>query len=192
MQYKVSKISGAPQFDSLPIVKITHYPLEKRDYKPYAQCILCAGQDALTLRMWAFEVSPPAASSLRCVLYLYPDAPEQALYVDIHPSGQVQAGLLKDGVPSGSELDGPELTARPLGGEDLQGVYWGSTITLPLDALTAFGGAVELEPGCKLRGNFYKLCTEPPYVHAGSCFPADFTGNPYTVDNMGTFQIVAY
>lgn len=187
MQYNVSSIPGAPQFDSLPIAKITRYPLEERDYKPYAQCILCVGRDVLTLRMWAFEVSPSGASRLRCVLYLYPDSPGRALCVDILPSEQVSVQILEDGEPAGEPV--ADAALRPLSGEDLQGVYWGGTVELGLDAL---GCAAALAPGSRLRGNFYKLCAEEPYIHAGSCFPADFTSNPYTVDNMGVFQVVAY
>jgi len=194
MPFKVSKISGLPQFDSLPIAKVTRYPLEKRDYKPYAQCILCVGESALTLRMWAFEVSPSEDSSLRCVLYLYKQDPERAVCMDVYSRGHIRVALLRAG-EAGEEpiqLESESYTAAPFGGEDLQGVYWGSTLTVPLEALRAMGGPLALETGDSFPGNFYKLCTQQPFVHSGSCFPADFAANPYTKDNMGDFQVVPY
>jgi len=192
--FKVSRITGAPRFDSLPVAKITRYPLEERDYMPYAQCILCVGEDSLTLRMWAFEVSPPAASSLRCVLYLYPGRQSDALCVDIYPDGTARVALMRDArlgedpvvIPSGL------YRLKPLAGEDLQGVYWGGTVTIPLDELSELGGPLGVESGNSFPGNFYKLCTREPFVHAGSCFPADFAGNPYSRENMGDFQVVSY
>lgn len=190
MTYKICKIKGVPQFDSLPIAKITTYPLEQRDYKPYAQCILCVGEDALSLRMWAFEVSPLPDSSLRAVLYLFRDKPDTALCVDLFSDGVVRACLLSEGeVLEGTEMD---AVLRPFGGEDLQGVYWGATVQLKLDALQAAGGALLLEPGDQPQGNFFKLCDQKPFVHYGCCFPADFSRNPYTIENMGAFMVVGY
>ena len=194
LSFKISKITGAPSFDSLPVAKITRYPLEERDYKPYAQCILCVNNEALILRMWSFEVSPLPASSLRCVLYLFRDKPRDALCVDIYSTGHVHASLLHGGqsAEDGTVLQKEEFTTRELGGEDLQGVYWGNTVTIPLDCLRRLGGALDLNPGGSFPGNFYKLCSQEPFVHSGSCFPADFAANPYARNSMGELQVVCY
>lgn len=186
--YKVSKITGVPSFDSLPVAKITHYPLEKRDYKPFAQSILCVGDEALTLRMWAFEVSPLPESTLRCVLYCFRDKPDTALCVDIFSTGEVSLACL----PDSRALAAAGCQIRDVSGEDLQGVYWGKTVTVPLDALEARGGPLQLSGGAHFPGNFYKLCPAKPFEHYGSCFPADFPNDPYSRSSMGTFEVVTY
>ena len=58
----------APRFDVLPTYKITCYPLEKRDYKPFAQGQLCLTPGQLCIRLWAFEARPRPQSMLECVL----------------------------------------------------------------------------------------------------------------------------
>jgi hypothetical protein len=43
--FPVSMITGDPLWNSLPAAKIINYPLEKADYKPYAQARLCVSND---------------------------------------------------------------------------------------------------------------------------------------------------
>lgn len=199
--YKVSKVTGEPNFDAVPVAKIIDYPLERRDYKPFAQCILCLGDTRLSLRMWAFEVSPPETSALQCVLYLYPDRPELALSVRLEHSGgetvAVSVRPMEDGrerQPSAkakAALSGG-MTASPHNGEDLQGVYWGMTVSLPLAALELLGGPTALTPGRSFPGNFYKTCADERFAHLGSYFPAAFPHSPYGPVSMGPFQVVSY
>lgn len=200
--YLVSRVTGQPVFDSLPVAKITDYPLEPRDYRPFAQAILCAGEDRLHLRMWAFEVSPMPTSALACVLYLYPRRPEAALLLRIeHGEGDLIAlgvHLLEGGSPV--QLDGATQTAlwkglahHPHNGEDLQGVYWGMTLSLPVALIEDLGGdKAALRPGDTIPGNFYKTCANGQFAHSGSYFPARFPDSPYGRDSMGPFQMVAY
>lgn len=200
--YPVSSIPGRPNLDSLPVAKIIHYPLEERDYKPFAQCVLCVGEGALHLRMWAFEVSVPAGSSLAAVLYLYPAAENRALRLSMEhgPEDRVALGahLLEDGreLPLDAELQRElwnGLGHRPYNGEDLQGVYWGMTLTLPLPLIERMGGGAALAPGDRFRGNFYKTSPEGRFGHQGSYFPADFAGgNPFGRESTGEFRVVSY
>lgn len=41
MDFKISLIEGQPVWDALPVGKIIYYPLEKRDYRPFAQARMC-------------------------------------------------------------------------------------------------------------------------------------------------------
>lgn len=198
--YKICTVGRRPNFDSLPVAKIIHYPLERRDYKPFAQCILCVGEGLLHLRMWAFEVSPMPTSALACALYCFPAAPEQALFLRLeHGEGDLvtaevrllQGGQLQPPTPAATAAQ-HRLELHPHNGEDLQGVYWGRTLSLPLDAVRTLGGELALSPGARLPGNFYKTCEDQRFAHQGSLFPAAFPQAPYALQSMGEFEVVAY
>ena len=49
MAYPITIVDGRPQLDSLPVGKIVNYPLEKRDYRPFAQFRLCVNEEGLHL-----------------------------------------------------------------------------------------------------------------------------------------------
>lgn len=201
MSFKVSKIAGAPSYDSLPVAKVVTYPLEERDYRPFAQNILCVSDTYLHLRMWAFEVTPSPMSRLEAVLYIFADKPDTALAVVAIPaddadSDMIGCCLLKNGaeLPVSAEMEQKlqGIALHPHNGEDLQGVYWGYTIDFPLELLEEWGGKLKLSPGSHFPGNFYKICMEEPDVHMGCFEKADFDGNPYLPDSMGDFEVVTY
>ncbi|MCL2579140.1 MAG: hypothetical protein FWE32_03820 [Oscillospiraceae bacterium] len=191
MSFKVFPISSLSQLESLPVAVIKDYPLEKRDYKPYAQCNICLDDRTLFLRLWAFEVSPPEGSELRGVFYLFPDRPELALAVSTRPESGFTFSLLENGKERA--INPPQgFVPHPHNGEDLQGIYWGSLAALPLDWLASLGGGCSLKPGDVFPGNFYKLAPGPGWSHMGSFYPADFWGDPYRTDCMGKFTVATF
>jgi hypothetical protein len=200
MTYKVCKVGAQPNYDSLPIAKVIRYPLEPRDYRPFAQHILCVGEECLHLRMWAFELSPSPQSRLECVLYLFAKAPDTALAIVSVPGETgvdiVGCCLLKDGqelpVSPALERKLQSIAVHPHSGEDLQGAYWGCTIDIPLKLLQEWSGKTLLKPGDSFPGNFYKICQGGQREHLGCWHDADFSGNPYLLDSMGTFEVVSY
>ena len=191
MPFKVFHITSLAQLDSLPVAVIKDYPLEKRDYKPYAQCNLCLDEQTLFVRLWAFEVSPPEGSELRGVFYLFPEQPGLALVVSARPESGFAFSLLEDGR---ERAVNPPQGFLPYShnGEDLQGIYWGSLAALPLDWLASLGGKLSLSPGDAFQGNFYKLAPGPQRAQKGSYFPADFLGDPFGVDSMGAFLVASH
>ena len=193
MPFKISSVAGTPSFDSLPVAKITGYPMEQRDYKPYAQCILCVNEQSLFLRMWAFEVSPAAASELRGVLYIFPQKPEVALSLSVRADESFACALVRGGteIPALGKNKN-DVAVRPFSGEDLQGVYWGASVTVSRSFLREIAGEPALNPGNSFVGNFFKLCDAEPSVHKGCFFPADFAKNILLPQNMGEFTVVAY
>ena len=191
MPFKVCRIDSPSRQDSLPVAVIKDYPLEKRDYKPYAQCTLCVCQGSLLLRMWAFEALPPPGSVLRAVLSLFADKPGAALCVTLSPDGGAVLSLIKDGEETALPPSG-DIRLRPYNGEDLQGIYWGGFVTIPQKWLDSLGKTIPLVPGEAFRGNFYKICKDPKWRHLGSFFPADFLGDPYLPNSMGEFLLVNY
>ncbi len=190
MPFKMFRVNSAAELDSAPVALTAHYPLEKRDYKPYAQCNLCWNDDALLLRMWAFEVSPPPGSELKALLYLWEERPDTALAVTMEPEEKCAFSLYRDGEfqivspPEGFHL-------HPHSGEDLQGIYWGGLVTLPKSWLAQWG-KVRLKAGAVIPGNFYKLCPGPEMAHQGSAFPVDFLENPFDRESMEEFLVVSY
>lgn len=193
MAFQICTVTGAQGLDALPVAKITGYPMEERDYRPFAQAILCVDKETsrLILRMWAFEVSPLPGSELRAVLYLFAQNPALALHCT--------AVMQEDGVPAYSALlkgkSTPEKTASSVfhaySGEDLQGVYWGMECALPISALEELGGSVLLAPGDSFPGNFYKTCPHPERPHYGSFTPACWDA-PCTAEGMDVLSVVDY
>lgn len=193
MPFQVSVVDGAPNLDSLPVAKITDYPLEPADYKPFAQARMCVCTAGLLLQLWAFEANPSPKSSLKAVLWS-PADPRRGFSLELWSSGQLQASMIQDGVISPMADAGLRLpTLEPLWGEDLQGIYWGGSLTLSHEQMTSLLGDGCLSPGSVLPGNLYKLSTDPVKPHCGSLFPADFAGgDPMGSSSMGEFRIVSY
>ena len=189
MSFKVFRIASLSELDTLPVAVIKDYPLEKRDYKPYAQCNICLDSASLFVRMWAFEVSPPQGSELRGLFYIFAQNRELALRFSLRPDGSCAFYLYEEGGQERPINPAPGFALHPHNGEDLQGVYWGGLAALPLDWLESLGGPLSL--GGEFYGNFYKLCPGPEMRHDGSFFPADFAVYPFAGDSMGVFEVVS-
>lgn len=191
--FPISMIAGEPKWDSLPAAKIINYPLEKADYKPYAQARLCISGDEIHLQMLSFEAEPEEKSLIGAALALFPeeDGAKRYFWFSTNRAGNLVCKFINEA--EGKEEDISRLVAvRIYSGEDEQGIYWCANLTLPLSAAEKFCGVHYLEPGCKIKGNFYKLCDgERP--HFGSFFPADFTDrNPLNSRYFGDFELVTY
>lgn len=183
--FKISLVSGQPSFDSLPVAKITDYPLEKRDYKPFAQSRICINEDYLFVQMWAFEVSPSPQSLLKCIL-ASPDG-SSGFSLELHSTGKVEL------TPFPQSSDSPLPILHPMWGEDLQGEYWGASMQIPLHTAQMLLGQQNMQPGGIIRGNLYKLSTDAQKPHKGSFFAADFAGGrEFEADSLGSFEVVGY
>lgn len=193
MAFRICMVKDRRGLDALPVAKVLHYPMERRDYRPFAQNILCISEGSLVLRMWAFEVSPLPGSELRAVLYPFSGARNPALHMRavvteaVPGTPRFEAFLLYgDGRRESVGAD-----FRSHGGEDLQGVYWGVDAVLSFDSLERAGGKLLCGPGSMFPGNFYKTCEAQGSRHYGSFAPADWN-KPYGLESMGAFEIVGY
>ncbi len=192
MAFKISTLSDGAELESLSVAKIISYPLEKAEYKPFAQGRLCVTPKGLVVQLWAFEVTPSPRSSLAVALQK-PGGP--LLVAEIFSDGKL---LIKQGTDSenlivGSDDDRLCPTIEPFWGEDLQGVYWGSIMTFSFEELELFWGNGCLDDKQSLRGNLYKLSDDPEKPHRGSFFSADFSGsNFFGVTSLGRMDIVSY
>lgn len=175
-----------PKFDALPTYKITCYPLEKRDYKPFAQAQVCRAPGFFSVRLWAFEAMPRPRSMVEGV-FASPQG-EGLLRVAAWADGRWDVRLRS---PDGEERD-PGAAARPMAGDDFQGEYWGVQISIPRKKVEEALGFL-LEPGAVVLGNFYKRSEDPEKPHHGSCWPADFShGREYEPPSLVPFTVVRY
>lgn len=88
MDFKISLIEGHPVWDALPVGKIIYYPLEKRDYRPFAQARMCANKTDFFLRLWAFETHPSPESVLMARLNFDPAHSEAFLEIRVDSMGE--------------------------------------------------------------------------------------------------------
>lgn len=174
-----------PKFDAIPTYKITDYPLEKRDYKPFAQAQVCRTPGALVVRLWAFEAMPRPGSMVEGV-FTAPGSGRR-IRVAARADGRRSCAALA----AGEERELP-AEVRPMAGDDFQGEYWGISAAIPREAAEEALG-LALEPGAVVLGNFYKRSDDPEKPHRGSCWPADFAGGrEYEEDSMASFTVVRY
>lgn len=191
--FPISMITGEPLWNSLPAAKIINYPLEKADYKPYAQARVCISNDDLHLQLLAFEVEPEEKSIVGAALAFYPeeDGGRRYFWFSTNRSGALVCKFIDE--INGTEQDiSKNVAVRIYAGEDEQGVYWCSCFTMPLAAAEQLCGTHYLAPGHKMKGNFYKLCDgERP--HYGSFYPTDFIAvNPLGSAFFGDFELAEY
>ncbi|MCI8650375.1 MAG: hypothetical protein HFG20_09690 [Anaerotruncus sp.] len=184
MAFKVKLFSGAPDFEALHVAKITNFPLEPRDYKPYSQARICFAGDGLHLQLLAFEATPLPLSLMRVELR-FPDCPNP-LSVILRADGNYS--VCRVWAKDVSELS----VLHAFTGEDLQGVYWGGNILVSNQLLGEYFSSFEPRPGKTFSGNFYKICVDPKREHYGSYFPADFQKTADHPDNLGEFVIIDY
>lgn len=183
--FKISLVSGQPSFDSLPVAKITNYPLEERDYKPFAQSRICINEDYLYIQMWAFEVNPSPKSSLKAIL-TSPDG-ESGFSVELLSTGHLEFTPFPDNAGFALPL------LHSMWGEDLQGEYWGGSLQIPIETAYTLLKKQNLQPGGIIRGNLYKISTDSNKPHKGSYFPADFAhGREFAQESMDNFEVVGY
>ena len=193
MSFKISLIDGSPVWDSLPVAKIVSYPLEARDYKPYAQARICISPKSVWVRLWAFEALPSETSTLSVSLNLYPEDGEKFIWLSVNHKG-VQSCKAVVG-NSRTSLSEQMLLPRIklFNSEDLQGIYWGVVFELPRSVLTKLYGKNELAVGKIVRGNFYKTDTGDCSEHYGCFYNVDFCdNNPYGSKFFGDFELVTY
>lgn len=191
MVFKICVVDGDIQFDALPVGKIIDYPLEKRDYKPFSQFRAAINQEGLHLQLWAFEVEQTAQSEMKAVLNLNPKG---SMYFDLTLHGDYTAELTICNEADHSTMNyGDTLVLHKLDGEDLQGIYWGAEILIPMKLIDEIFGKTEFTKDDVVTGNLFKQNKAEPKPHYGCFFPVDFgVSNPYGPRYFGEFPIFLY
>lgn len=146
--FPVSIISSEPVWVSLPCAKIVNYPLEKEDYKPYAQARICISDSTLFLQMISFEVNPESESRVMADLSF--DGGKNILTISSNREGEVLC-LAND-----KEIS-KTVAVRVYTGEDEQGIYWAVNFSISLSGLKKYIDVPEIKEGKTMAGNFYKI-----------------------------------
>ena len=118
-------------------------PINKRIFA-LGRCAVTS--EVLTARIWSFEA--------------YPDDKAAVSWTVRNDKNEVmKATAFYDGTKElliSGEDAADKLSVYPVTGEDLQGEYWGSVFSLPLDAVLAFLGKKSLDAGDKIYMEFKK------------------------------------
>ena len=127
MAFKVRLFHGSPDYESLHVAKLTCFPLERRDYKPYSQARVCFSHGGLSLQLLAVEAEPLPQSELRAVFRFTGDEPPLTLLIRADRSMRILRGA-EDVTAVLVAAEAASL--HMFTGEDLQGVFWGGNLFL--------------------------------------------------------------
>lgn len=197
MPYEISLVKGSVEWNSLPVLKLTHYPFTTGPYKPFTLARLCVSDDGFVARLWAFEeeVLIDEASMLdgSCI-HLFLQKNGSCLAVTVAAGGGFEAKVQKDAdfVPLYNITKEIPHT-RWYKGEDLQGVYWGCEVTLSTALAEEVFGKHCLDLGSHFVANITKTQYNKDHFHYGSLFPVK-EDKPlfYLPESMGEMVIVNY
>lgn len=153
-------------WETVYAAKLTCFPFEKRDYKPFAQGRLCLCPEGLHVQLISFEVRPlvagsvPESSCLTLALGRGGGAPVLCITAD--STGRALARL------GDAPLTPPEIV--PFAGEDLQGIYWGVKYCLGPEVLEKVFSR-PLKAGEIVWGNLITSCLGGNRPFFGTLYP---------------------
>ncbi|MBP0981986.1 MAG: hypothetical protein J5968_07245 [Oscillospiraceae bacterium] len=124
MQQKIVSISGAPDFDSLNVIKLRCEKSVEINSRVFAQAQICRNEENLYVRILSFESQPESDSTAAALFWLG----EKSLKLEV-----TFGGLTATTINGDLQFEG--FTAYTLRGEDLQGEYWGTVMIVPLELL---------------------------------------------------------
>ena len=189
MAFKVRLFPGEPDYETLHVAKLTTFPLEKRDYKPYSQARVCFSHGGLSLQLLAFEAEPLPQSEVRAVFRFTGDEPPLTLLIRADRSMRILRGA-EDVTAVLVAAEAASL--HMFTGEDLQGVFWGGNLFLSAAVMKTYYPRFSPVKGTAFTGNLYKLCEGPEKPHSGCFYPADFAKPLDAPENLGEFVVIDY
>ena len=166
MSFKISVFEKQQEWDMISVAKLTLYPLEKADYKPFVQ-VRCSAVDGaeeesgIGFKFTVFEAKRERTSRVSAHFAGVKD--NEGRYFT------VTAGAV-DGVCAVNEKGVIEVRAKEFEGEDLQGVYWGFEVFVAKKDISFWEDVIAGE----IRGNYYKTSRKGERDHFGSFYICDF------------------
>ena len=166
-------------WERLPVMKIIEYPIEQREYKPFAQSQICYKiNSGIVVKMWAFEVDPLSKTKVNNDEKIFNDSilslvisnedknrrPRKSIIISINKLGAYFFQYSEDNIYKKINDD---LKVETFGGEDLQGIYWGVYFLVTNEILDKYLGVKQVEGDNKLYINFIKSCNESNHRHCG-------------------------
>ncbi len=191
MTGKVSRVYKKIPHSSLGIFKVTDYPFEERDFKPFALSRMCILDDKfLVVRMWSFEVDPEADTTKPCddifkdsTLSFVVEKDGKMLVFTVNNKGVVYIQDKDKTQKTTNKVDSHFFT-----GEDLQGVYWGVEIKIDFEFLQKEINLKSTDNSFK--GNIYKT-SFGKNEHFGGFFEVK-KPDLFCKDSLGVFEITQY
>lgn len=188
MAFKVKLFPDGVDYESLHVAKLTNFPLEPRDYKPYSQARVSFASDGMHLQLLAFEATPLNESRMTAVFNLTPLYETGCVVAELFADGHFSAKFFSN--DTGALIE--SASVHTFTGEDLQGVFWGGNIFLPMRSLKALFPNLVVARGQMFTGNLYKVCENSARPHFGSYYPADFNLPLTDPSNFGEFVMIDY
>ncbi|HAN44778.1 MAG TPA: hypothetical protein DCP97_05240 [Ruminococcaceae bacterium] len=187
MSFKISIISGSPQYYPLPVAVIKHFSGNSA-VQPFTQASFCVNEKGFIADMWTFELNRAYDSIITAVFSFSENVQDKLLAIDVLGDNSVKCSAISGGKPQ-CEVD---FSSRELSGEDLQGIFGGAEVCVSSEAINKLFGA-SLKSCGKIYGNIYKYCKSKDSLHFGSFYKThgDF-GDIYKPEFLGSFELVRY
>lgn len=122
--YTIPRFNGEPQFDRIPVWKLTCDRQTPPNDRIFAQAQLCRNDERLFIRIWTFEPSPSPDVLLSCLI----SRRNHLVAATVSAGGDF--ALVADGEKRDTRSEAYLFT-----GEDLQGVYTGAVMSVPLEEI---------------------------------------------------------
>ncbi len=145
MRCYLRKVTGPLNFDVLPVIKLECSQTVPILQRIYAQAQLACTDTDLITRLAAFESSPSQDSRFEIIFA----GPAGRVAVKVDAKGFVSL-ITPAGEPT------PLMKTRRIAGEDLQGVYWGVVLEIPLTLLYGDATIDATANHVIFKGNIYK------------------------------------
>lgn len=172
MRCHLRRVTGLLNFDVLPVIKLECPRTTPILQRIYAQAQLACTNTDLIVRLAAFESVPARNSRFETAF----DGPAGRVVVKV--DARSPASLM---TPAGERTS--FMKTRRIAGEDLQGVYWGAVLEIPLTLLREDAGIDMTQGDAVLRGNIYKK--------GPGCCAAFLPENDSRAEIMGEFFTLA-
>ena len=144
MAYCIRKIEAAPDFDAIEVIKLRCDKSVLINERIFAQAQIGRNEELFFARIWSFEPQLP-----QCVLSIVMENEDKSVIIKSSAAGG-QASFIVNGVSDS------EITAYLFSGEDLQGIYNGVVMMVPINkVLNGLGLSEQLLPAV-VKGNIVR------------------------------------
>lgn len=175
MGFQISRVQSHNfSFDTLPVYKITNYPLVDNAYRPFTLGRFAMDEEnTLLIRFMCFEESPNSQGDIcktEGLIFQLGELENSFLTFAFSPKGDKELYLVEGDKKTPLHFNSSLISVTTFKGGDQQGFYWGLDIAIPFKdkTFTPFFGNTSFEIGTTLKGNFYKLYYNSNELKVGS------------------------
>ncbi len=169
-------------WEALPTIVLKNYR-DSSEINPYTQCRICAVKNDLYIRLFSFETTPTDDSQI--ILYLSQNGAVAEFLLT--PKGLLVRKITANGVVLSVE----NISATEIGGENNQGIFWGSEFSVPQQIIQDIFGLKKLDRGVIFKGEVVKK-QGGDKPHYGTLFAKDDKNFFETNSFDGEFVVTGY